>query len=547
MGRRGDSTTPADLSVKRATRLRRGLAVSVAAVLVAGLLIAAQASHDDPEGAEVTSRREARGPRLAEEALTAPGAAPAGDGAQAPTDQSVAVGGATRQSSGQAGRAPADSGSVARPATSSTSTTPGLARGGRLQVGPGVHGVTDTTIQLGMAYADATATAGAVNATTGNQFSGPTGFDWEKTLSTAVDLVNSQGGIAGRKVEPVVFYYKVQNWFAPSGRQQEAQAACEHWTKDNQVFSFDAFGFSDDAMVECAVKSKTPLADPKLNAYPSERVFASIADYWYSPNYFVADRRERSMARFLLTHAFFDGEAKVAVMIENKPGIREGVARGLEPILSGAGIKPTAKIVYPDHIESPWANYVLQLQAAGVTHIVWAATTGPAFAQLSMMRAAENQRYRPKWALGSDNWPNLLADLGAPADQLANTSGMGWNPIVDTGNTDPPSTPAQVCDDAMKQNGQPVSSAARQYCEYLFFLQAGFVRATVVSPAGLAEGVSRLGDSYQSTVTIDGATRFGPNRHDGVAIVRRFAYDAAQKQFNYVTEPEPVPDQAVSR
>src|SRR5207249_3976086 len=146
----------------------------------------------------------------------------------------------------------------------------------------------------------------------------------------------------------------------------------------------------------------------------------------------LAMRRERSIAAFFLKHGFLTKGMKLAIMVQDTPGTREGVEKGLKPALAAVGIKPAVEIVYPDWVQSPWANYVLQMQAAGVTHVLFSATNGVWIPPLFMMQAAENQHYRPKWGWGTDQDPVGVAGLGAPADQLANVTGMGWSPAQDT-------------------------------------------------------------------------------------------------------------------
>jgi hypothetical protein len=299
-------------------------------------------------------------------------------------------------------------------------------------------------------------------------------------------------------------------------------------------------------LVDCAARTKTPLVSTGAFHLPiTQRHFESIAPYWYTPVGMVADRRERAVARFLLAHGFFDDGATVGLVVEDKPDIRESVDHGMKPVLAAAGIRPALEIHYPDHVESPWANYALQLKMAGVTHVVWSSTSLVAFPHLFLMRAAEDQQYRPKWGLASDNGPTHIRDLAAPRAQLANVQAMGWRPNHElyTDNAPPESDTARVCDEAMKRNGQPAGNRhGLSQCEFLFFLKAALENADVVSPEGLAGGVARLGDSYASTLLIGGATRFGPGRHDGVTRVRTVAWDPSIDHFEYTTAPEPVPE-----
>jgi ABC-type branched-subunit amino acid transport system substrate-binding protein len=213
--------------------------------------------------------------------------------------------------------------------------------------------------------------------------------------------------------------------------------ACAKFTEDEQVFAFVTTALSEELILDCAEQSETPMVSVYYHAYPSEDRVEQMSDFWYAPDNFTAERRERTMVDFLDGLDWFEDNANVAIMIEDKPGIREGVEDGLKPALEDLGIEPALEIVYPDFYESPWPNYILQLQSADVTHVIFSASTQPGYAALSMMKAADAQRYRPQWAGGSDTGFAALPQLGAPVDQMLNYTGMGWEPgYFDTGDFD---------------------------------------------------------------------------------------------------------------
>src|SRR5207244_220395 len=122
------------------------------------------------------------------------------------------------------------------------------------------------------------------------------------------------------------------------------------------------------------------------------------------------------------------------ILIQDDPGSKEGVAKAMVPALARHGLTPAAQIVYPELVDSPWTNYMLQLQSAGVTHVLWAASHGPLPVILAM-QAADNQHYQPKWGAGSDQYIGALLGAGAPRAQLVNTWGMGWIPSLDISQT----------------------------------------------------------------------------------------------------------------
>jgi hypothetical protein len=72
-------------------------------------------------------------------------------------------------------------------------------------------------------------------------------------------------------------------------------------------------------------------------------------------------------------------------------------------------------------------------------------------------------------------------------------------------------------------------------CDGFWFLDAAFEAggAARLSPSSFVNGENRLGATYRPA-TITG-TRVGPDRHDGVGFVRRFAFFDNCSCFRYTT------------
>lgn len=503
-----------------------GTASRVAFAMSLTLIIGACAGGDD-DG----SRAGATPPKENISGALAPvGGEPAEAGSQ---PNSAAASGSSSAPANGSGSAPAGDSSSAPPAATST----------RLAAAGGTKGVTETEILVGMVEADLTAAAAGTNAVTGGNAS-PT-FSYREGNLAAVEAVNSMGGIAGRTVVPVMFKTDAAAFFNPSGRQRNEQTACAHWTEDNPVFATGYAG-TEGVMVTCAADAQMPVLPTAYRIRLSEAQHRSVWEYWYEPSGLTTDRADRAMAKFFVAHGYLGKGAKVGMMVEDKPGSIEGAA-AMRTELSSAGFAPVAEIHYPDQIESPWQTYVLQLQSAGVTHVLWAVQSSQILPVVLMMQAAENQGWRPKWGMGSDMTINGLPKYGGPVEQVANVFGMGWLPYSDVVDLSPESvsaSEAKLCDEHSAAHGQTDETGmgwARSQCEWLFFLRAAFDRAPDLSTAGLAAGVEALGDSYSSVQTIGGRTSFA-GRHDGVTTVRAVEFDRASGVFKYVSDPEPIPD-----
>jgi hypothetical protein len=410
----------------------------------------------------------------------------------------------------------------------------------RVPTGDGARGVTDTSIKIGLVSVDSRALNAIGGAVAGNPDGSVTDSDVNKAYAAVIDWINAHGGIAGRTIEPVFHLSNLNNAATASGRQQEAQAACATWTEDNEVFAF--VGMQDELILECAKRTRTPVFSGWItNAYVSERGFQEMAEYWYAPDNFTADRRDAAVARFLAAHGFFGEGAKVGIMVEDRPMSIESADRSLKPALAAAGVEPVVEIHYPDAIESPWANYILQLQSAGVTHVVFGASAGGVFPGLFMMRAAEDQRYRPAWGMGSDNTPDGLITLGnVPRAQLEKLLAMGWVPEADVSDATAAGENGRQCREALQAVGEPED--AELCLDILFFLRDAFAQAAEVSTAGLAAATARLGNGYSAPSTHGGLSSFGARNHDGVSIVRPVRFDpASPAHLSYAGPPEPVP------
>ena len=460
------------------------------------------------------------GDGLTSQAATTPGAT-----AQGPAATVAAGGGTGSATSGAGGGGGGKDGGPGTP-------------GGLLRVGAGVQGVTDAVMKVGLYTADGATGATVINGITGTN--AVSAQDLAKINKTMIDHINATGGVAGRKVEVVSHFSDYNQWLTASGRQSEHQRMCSAWTEDTKVFTILGVGMMDDVITDCAARAKVPIVFSAYHPPTAQRRVAAMRDYWYSVDGFVSDTREQALGKFLLRHGFFDPGAKVGLMIEDTPGVREGVERGLKPVLAAAGVDVETEIKYPDILSSPWSNYILQFQGDQVTHVLFSGSLGGEYAAFLTMKAAEDQQYQPKWAVASDNNPSDLYPAGTPERQLANTWGMGWNTMRDIGDSAPPvSANDRTCRELLRKTGQqPASEWGRAVCTVLQFLQAAFAQANEVSAAGLAGGVGRLGDSFASVFTLDGATRFAPGRHEGAVTGRLLRWDAATDRFRYTTPTE---------
>jgi hypothetical protein len=210
----------------------------------------------------------------------------------------------------------------------------------------------------------------------------------------------------------------------------------------------------------------------------------------------------------------------------------------LKPALEKLGV-PYVEVAYPDIIESPWQNYVLRMQSDGVTHVYFTASTAESWPTLLFMRGAENQAYRPAYAISG--MPLDWLENNAPDAQLEKAMGVTWLPSRVEGVDRPPTSERDaICREVVKAKGYP-ETAGLPWCDFFWFLKDSLERAPELTSAGLQSAAEQLGDSWMSALTFGGRTRFAPGRHDGAYTFRDFRYDAGTGQFTYASELYEVP------
>jgi hypothetical protein len=434
------------------------------------------------------------------------------------------VGGATGGSAqGGSSSSPLGSHGVANSTTGSGSR--GTHPAGWVPAAPGTHGVTDTTIQVGVWTLDSSAASAAVAAVSG-QPGAFNGLDYSKAAQAVADYVNRHGGIAGRQVSLVNFQLGAQGAASQAGEDQSYQQGCADWTQDHHVFAIASFGGEG---LSCALQSNTVLVSDLTNSgvSVSNTSYQQTHDLWYGPSLLSTERQGRNVVDGLWKQGFFPSGTKVGILIEDSAQARDGVSNGMLPALASHGIDPKSvtQIVYPYWSQAAWNTYAFQLESAGVNRILWSKESYGPFPVELMMRAADSQRFYPRWGLASDTEFFAGGDLGWPQTEMENTQGIGWVPELDVGDTTyAGSSSGKTCLQITHDTGQ---TGAFIYCEYLFFLKDALDHATIVSNAGMAASVARLQTSYVSVANLLGRSYFDASHPDGPSVYQGIIYSPA--------------------
>ena len=195
----------------------------------------------------------------------------------------------------------------------------------------------------------------------------------------------------------------------------------------------------------------------------------------------------------------------------------------MKPALAAMGVEVANEIEHPDIIESPWQNYVLQMQSAGVTHVYFGASTAASWPTLLFMRGAENQGYHPKYAI-----------RGLPVSWLETSA-----PASRTSRRRHPSVTASA-GQVVAAKGYP-ERAGLPFCDFFWFVKDALERASELTTAGMRQAAERMGDGWMSALTFGGKTPLDSDRHDGAYLGRDFRWNADAGKFDYAGDLYEVP------
>lgn len=420
---------------------------------------------------------------------------------------------------------------------------------------PSAPGVTATTINIGLLY---TNNSGAANAALGA--GGITTGDERGNDQILIDDINAHGGVAGRKLVPV---FHALDATSTDTNDAQFQAACDDLTQDHKVFA--AFAGGNEVFLQC-VNSRGVIAQED-NLTQSDAARFQRYPYYFEIGSLNLDRMASAEMSALSAQNYFTawdsansrpavtGKAKLGVLAFDLPSFNHAVDEVVVPALDKLGYKPdpadVVRVPAPQRSSdlsgatAAVSSAVLKFRSDGVDHVIVMDASG--VVTLLFGRNADSQHYFPRLAANTQNGYQALADAGAyPKSEMVGAVGIGWLPALDitaSENTDngPYSNDARRrCLALMKAHGQTYSDVNAEAvvlaaCNDFGFFQDAIKAAGPVplSRANYLAGVHRLGSTWQS----DGlfGTFFGPGHHDGVSVVRYWAYVADCTCMRYVS------------
>ncbi len=392
------------------------------------------------------------------------------------------------------------------------------------------RGFTAKSIKIGVHIYSDTST----NATYAAYGIDPSAGTQSDYVDAVVRYINTNGGIAGRKIDPAIIELDATQAAGPRAEAEEV-AACESFANDHKVFAVASPAPTRRIFFECMSKNKTPVVVDQFNTSP-QSIFDQYSPHLYNPAGPSSDRMAKVIVDGLYAAGYFGKNPKIGVTHQGTPEAKELFEKLLVPALAARGLK-VAEVSQNTQASDAQghSSTVFRFKERKVTHVL---ALGALNTQL-FMSAAESQGYRPRYGLSSNNGLELL-QVNVPPAQLEGSLAVGW---VSSGDTDMQHRPAlhaaeRRCLDILTKAGAPPPGnvatgqlLALWVCDVFFFLDAAIERSSSISPAAIGSAVDSFGTSYRSLGTF--SSEFKPGRRDGADSYRPLRFDSACSCFVY--------------
>jgi len=399
-------------------------------------------------------------------------------------------------------------------------------------------GVTADTIALGLPFCNDCA---AANAALGAGGEDP--GDTRRYMQAALDEVNRRGGVLGKELVPVFFEIS-----AADDISAQQQAACEAFTADDEVLMIF---FRGEIVYECALEkgiivSGGDATGPVFDKFPNLFAPASIR----------LERLFRATVSSMVRVGWHEPApswptGRIGLLTWDTPDYRYAMENGYLPGLRDAGLEATdvRYIAVPAaagsiaEASAAISNAVLSFRSQGIDHVFIGDGQAGIFAGAGLtflfLSSAQSQSYFPRYGFNSNNAPDFDSH---PKEQLVGMQAIDSFDTEATKDEGIELNPVRErCFEVMRAAGLPVGQAQTQAvaigaCEVAWFTEA-IVGASGgdTTLAGMIAAGESLGTSYRSPYSY--GNRFGPGRHDGVALFRSLAWDTGCGCNKYTSAP----------
>lgn len=373
-----------------------------------------------------------------------------------------------------------------------------------------------------------------------------------QVYDAVVKSLNAEGGLAGRRIEPVYASTSTgsSNW------EDDFSRACATFTQDNLVDVVVGYVFNHYASFEsCLAKKQIPHFNTGFNI-PDEQELRNYPLYLAVG---VPSIGRRSLAKIdgAVATAVLTRTSRVGLANDNCPGTRRSRDAVAVPALKRAGITVVRTFEvdcvqgYSDAgtASAQMQSMVLAFASERVDTVLFhSVSEGPSLLQFAI--TAESQEYRPTYVMSSLANLSVLAEQDQmPREQLRNVKAFGWMPNQDIAprQYSPPNAPQKRCLALLKKQGVvPVAAVdygfAYNICEVLFLYEKGLERSGGAKTGPpLVRAIHTLGESFVSSMNLDGRSVYGTGRQDAVAAARPLVYRDECGCFQYTGSIRPIP------
>jgi hypothetical protein len=360
--------------------------------------------------------------------------------------------------------------------------------------------------------------------------------DQKGEAQTAVNWVNTHGGLNGHKVVPVFFEVELTS---TQPYAQTYQQICDSFTQDHKVVAAIFIGNAEAGLPSCLGKKGVLFVGHGhyLRDHNDYRSLSNVV----TPNDPDSLRVARSMVEQMLAKGLVKRGEELGLLVMNYDAPRRGAAL-MTSLLKEQGVSVfVSEIPYPQSTQDI-SNSAAVVQSAELNMASRGIKTVSSLCPGCVgffMTDAESQQYYPTYVVSSFDTVGGMKGQGH-GRSLDGAVAVGWDPMRDVGTHTNPgelagNTTHQLCRTIEKAYAVDDTSefASQAFCGAVQDLYAAAKAAgsEPVTGASLMAGFERLGTSHPGTANF--STVLSSAQHAGVASYKVMAYQPGCDCFRY--------------
>lgn len=360
----------------------------------------------------------------------------------------------------------------------------------------------------------------------------------EQIARRAVDHVNRKGGLAGRKIELVVFDVSLTS---SETYAQQQQRMCTYFGEDHDVVAVLTVGSSlDNTFPQCL--AKYGIINVAGGTYlHDDNDFRNVRNLVAPVEASVA-RLGKAMVQELTGRGLLKSGDKLGMLTEDAPAGLRTTNGVIIPLLKAKGIEVINYVIEGPTSTADISNSAAAIQSAqlrmaaeGVENVAFMCKGCHGL----FVQYAESQSYYPRYFLHSIDGIRGAGGKGK-RQSYDGAVALGWTPVADVGravaekelavNAD-----AKQCREIMKEFVSDDTSyfITQTLCGGFLDLAAAAnaLGGAPVTGANLMKGFDTFGTTRTTAVSF--RTEINPSKHYGAVGYRRMTYDSSRDAFVY--------------